>query len=363
MTSSKPFDPAWVSPPGDTVLDLLEERAWTSVVLAERLGVTPKYVSELLHGKATISAEMAEKLSLVLGSTAEFWLTREARYRSGLQRQESDAALKEDAGWLSELPTAWMVKAGLMAKANTRGGQVREALGYFNVASVATWRDVYSGQGAAFRSSAKFGKKQGAVAAWLRAAELAAEKVVCAPWDEQAFRGLLPSLRSLTREPDPKVFVAEVQRLCAAVGVAVVFVPAPPGCPISGATRWLSPEKALLVLSLRHNTNDHLWFTFFHEAGHLLLHGKKLAFVEGMDGLDPELEEDANRFAGELLIPKREALRLRVMHSKAEVESFARQIGVHAGIVVGRMQHDKIIDVTWMNDLKQHYTWAEAERG
>lgn len=339
--------------------DLLEERAWTGAALAERLGVTPKYVSELLHGKATISAEMAEKLSLVLGSTAEFWLTREAHYRAGLQRQESDAALLGEAGWLSELPTAWMVEQGLMKKAATRGGQVREALGSFNVASVATWREVYSGQGAAFRSSAKFGKKQGAVAAWLRAAELGAEKITCAPWDEHAFRGLLPSLRALTREPDPKVFVAELRRLCAAVGVAVVFVPAPTGCPASGATRWLSPEKALLVLSLRHKTNDHLWFTFFHEAGHLLLHGKKLAFLEGMDGLDPAMEDEANRFAGELLIPKRDAARLSVLHAKGEVESFARQIGVHPGIVVGRMQHDKLINVTWMNDLKQHYTWGE----
>lgn len=362
MTSSKPFAPSWVSPPGDTVADLLEERAWTGATLAERLGVTPKYVSELLHGKATISAEMAEKLSLVLGSTAEFWLTREAHYRAGLQRQESDAALLGEAGWLSELPTAWMVQQS-MKKAATRGGQVREALAYFNVASVATWREVYSGQGAAFRSSARFGKKQGAVAAWLRAAELGAERIPCAAWEEHAFRALLPSLRALTREPDPKVFVAEIQRLCAAVGVAVVFVPTPPGCPISGATRWLSPQKALLVLSLRHKTNDHLWFTFFHEAGHLLLHGKKLAFLEGMDGLDPELEEEANLFASELLIPRRDAAQLSVLHAKAEVESFARQIGVHPGIVVGRMQHDKLINVTWMNELKQHYTWAEAEHG
>ena len=43
------------------------------------------------------------------------------------------------------------------------------------------------------------------------------------------------------------------------------------------------------MLSLRHKSNDHLWFTFFHEAGHLLLQSKKAAFLEELNLLLEQL--------------------------------------------------------------------------
>jgi len=78
------FTPDWVSPPGDTIADLLEERDWTQAQLAECLGFTEKHVSQMINGKALIGEETAVKLANVLGSTAEFWLNREAQYRARL---------------------------------------------------------------------------------------------------------------------------------------------------------------------------------------------------------------------------------------------------------------------------------------
>ncbi|MGB3516581.1 MAG: helix-turn-helix transcriptional regulator [Elainellaceae cyanobacterium] len=49
-----PFTPDWVSPPSDTIADLLEERDWTQAQLADRLGYTKKHVSHLINGKAPI---------------------------------------------------------------------------------------------------------------------------------------------------------------------------------------------------------------------------------------------------------------------------------------------------------------------
>ena len=68
--------------------------------------------------------------------------------------------------------------------------------------------------------------------------------------------------------------------LCAHAGVAVVFVQELPNTGISGSTQWLTPTKALVQLSLRYKTDDQLWFTFFHEAGHILAHGKRQVFLE-----------------------------------------------------------------------------------
>lgn len=77
-----------IPPPGITIADLLEERAWTQKELASRLDYTPKHVNLLIKGDARINEETALKLERVLGGTVGFWLTREIKYREALSRKE-----------------------------------------------------------------------------------------------------------------------------------------------------------------------------------------------------------------------------------------------------------------------------------
>ncbi|MCB9689725.1 MAG: helix-turn-helix domain-containing protein [Alphaproteobacteria bacterium] len=361
MTDPHTFRPDWVSPPGETIEDLLEERGWTQAEFAERIGFTRKHVNDLVKGRASITPDTGSRLATVFGGPVQFWLTREAQYQAALERRRTIEAHRADAGWLSELPLAWMAKQGWLRRPRDKGEQVEECLSFFGVASVASWRDRYAQPLAAFRASDKVDKKIGAVAAWLREAERAATALRCAPYDKAAFRDALPALRGLTVEPDPAVFVPRLQEACARVGVAVVFVPAPPGCPVHGATRWLATDKALLALSLRYKSNDQLWFSFFHEACHILKHARKQQFIEGLDGLDVELEDEANRFAGDLLIPPAAARVLATLRSAADVEALAARIGVAPGILVGRMQKEGWIPYSHLNGLKVRYTWATEE--
>ena len=361
MTDMQGFSPDWVSPPGDTIADLLDEKGWEQAALAERTGFSRKHINELIQGRAAISPDTAQRLATVLGSTIEFWLTREAHYRATLQRRDAEQALDRQASWLREIPVAWMVKQGLLKRSATKRGQVAECLRYFGVASVDAWRQTCTNPLAAFRASEKVTKYEGAVAAWLRAAEIAALPIRCKAFDADQFRSALGSLRSLASERDPAVFVPRLQEACSVHGVAVVFVPAPPGCPIHGATRWLTSDKALLALSLRYKSNDQLWFSFFHEVAHLLKHGKKLLFIEGLDGLDEGKEREANRFASELLIPATQAERLRGLRSAAEVECAARELKIDPGIVVGRMQHEGWLAHSHLNHLKVRYRWTSDE--
>jgi hypothetical protein len=171
------------------------------------------------------------------------------------------------------------------------------------VASIDAWRQRYGQPLAVHLISKSYATQQGALASWLRRAETQAASITCRTYEAKAFRAALQAIRPLSCEADPTVFVPQLQALAGAAGVAVVFVPAPPGCRVSGATQWLSPDRALIALSLRHKTNDHLWFTLFHEAGHILKHGKKATFVDGLDGVDEEHEAEADRFAADQLIP------------------------------------------------------------
>jgi addiction module HigA family antidote len=358
-TTNASFNADWASPPGDLIEEVLEEYGWTRAELAQRLAFSAKHVNELLKGRASITADTAERLERVLGHDAGFWLRLEANYQQDLVRLQQLDALASQKDWLKELPLNWLQKQGWVEACSHKGQQVAACLKFFAVASVDAWRQRYGQPLAVYRTSKSFATEQGALASWLRRSEMQAAAIPCRPYDAKAFRAALSEMRSLSCEADPSAFAPKLQSLAAAAGVAVVFVPAPPKCRVSGATQWLSPDRALIALSLRHKTNDHLWFTLFHEAGHILKHGKKATFVDGLDDGDAEQEAEADRFAADQLIPPSAALKLQGLRSEQEVKAAAKALGIAPGIVVGRMQHEKWLPRTHLNGLKVSYRWPE----
>jgi Zn-dependent peptidase ImmA (M78 family) len=196
---------------------------------------------------------------------------------------------------------------------------------------------------------------QDALAAWLRRGEIVARKIECRPYDKAEFRDALSKIREYT-VTEPEVFQPAIQRLCAESGVALVFLKALPNTGISGVTRWLTSDKALIQLSLRYKTNDHLWFSFFHEAAHILKHNKGNVYLEEKTGAVDSARTDevaANNFAANLLIPPPAYRRFTCIISRDNILAFAREISVHPGIVVGRLQHDRKIRFDQYNDLKE----------
>lgn len=67
--------------PGEVVRELCVDPLGLSVTeAAAGLGVSRKALSELLNGKSGISAEMALRLALAFGGSAESWLVQQAQY-------------------------------------------------------------------------------------------------------------------------------------------------------------------------------------------------------------------------------------------------------------------------------------------
>jgi addiction module HigA family antidote len=353
------FSPNWVSSPGETILDVLEERGWSQAEFAVRVGFTKKHVNKLVNGSASISDDTAIRLERVLGGTASFWLTREAHYRESLARIDEAESLQSQVSWLDELPLSHMVKFDWVKRCRDKADQVAECLRFFGVASVDAWRKRYERPIVAFKASETQRVEPGPAAAWLRKCEIEAGRIESAPFDAKGFRNALKEIRELSREQRVEVFVPQLVELCASVGVAVVFVPSPKGCPVTGATKWLTSDKPLLALSLRFKSNDHLWFAFFHEAGHILLHGKKLVFLEFNGSHDREMEDEADRFAQDQLIPPKLAKDLEYLgHSQAAICEFADRARIAPGIVVGRLQkHFGLPWKTRLNKLKARYEW------
>ncbi len=301
------YVPDAVSPPGETLAEALETVGMTQKEFAKRTGRAEKTISQIVNGKAPITPEAALEFGRVLGVPATFWNNRERHYQEFLARKRERARLDRNLDWLGQVPLKQMTKWGWIRRFDDAVDQLGEVLRFFGVASVKAWERSWRGPDpvADFRSSPAFEKNPVAVAAWLRRGEVLAEGLECMPYDRHRFRSALHTARNLTRE-EPSVAFERLKGMCCECGVAVVVVAELPGTRVSGAARWIEKRsKALIQLSLRYHTADHLWFTFFHEAGHILRHGKTEVFVDDKARAEGDVKEaQADRFAEDTLIPE-----------------------------------------------------------
>ena len=112
--------PDYVSPPGETLLEVLEEIGMSQADLAERTGRPKKTISEIINGKAAITPDTALQLERVLGIPASFWNSREQKYRAFLARQQEQSRLQEQIAWLDKVPVNEMVKVGWIEKSKQK---------------------------------------------------------------------------------------------------------------------------------------------------------------------------------------------------------------------------------------------------
>jgi HTH-type transcriptional regulator/antitoxin HigA len=343
-----PFRPDYAIPPGETLRDRLAEMNLSQAELAARAGLSTKHVNQIMFGSAPITLETAVVLDRITGIPASVWNRREADYREALLRAKVRELTPEDEAWLASLPIKELQKRHHLPVERDKGRLFEAVLSFFGVADREAWLRIWRGPVASFRRSNAYRSDPGAVISWLRIAEQKAQNVSTQPYSAPAFRKILQEIRTLTTHGDANAII----EMCAAAGVVVVFVPEVHGCRISGAAWWTSPGRAVIALSDRYKKDDHFWFSFFHEAAHVLHHSKKETFVD--DGSEDDLlEDEANKFAANLLIPPQEAHRLAALTSNEDVVAFANEIGIAPGIVVGRLQHDELWGWNRGNNLKR----------
>lgn len=363
MRAEAEFAPMWAIPPGRTISDLMKSRGIAPTHLAHSVDMSEDDFDGLLMGKCVLTARIAKSLEAELGASADFWLCREEQYREQLAQLSDgvDPDNNEYQAWLKSLPLRQMQELGWLEATKDRREKLRRCLDFFGVPNLDAWRRTYTDVkgAAAFRTSETFAEDAVATAVWLRQGELEADKIECKQWNPILFAEQLPKIRALTTIAQPSVFLPQLQRLCAEAGVAVVVVKAPKGCRASGATFFGGPDKAVLLLSGRYLSDDQFWFSFFHEAGHLVLHwDADLLILETSDGPMSPQEDEANKFATEQLIPPSLQARLpAASRSLKGIMRLARDAGVSYGIVVGQMQFRGLVSQRNFNSLKTRYKW------
>ena len=360
-TATNQYQPDYAVPPGWIIEERLVAQGISHAELARRCGRSAKLISEIISGKAPIAPKTALQFEKVMGLDASIWLGIEADYRLHQERQAEARATEESVAWARTFPIRELTKRSVISTPSSDGQAVSALLTFFGVASISAWQVRYGKASVAYRHSPSFESDESALATWLRLAELDAERQRCTDYSESVFKQALEHVRRLTSAPVIQA-LENTRSLLNDTGVALSLVKPLPKMRLSGAAWWLSPHRPVIALSARHKSDDHLWFSLFHEAAHLLLHSKKNVFVDGIEGNGDDIENEANAWAAEFLVRHDAWNRFVVAgdYRASTVRRFAQEQGIAPGIVVGRLQHERLLSWNRLNGLKVRLQWADS---
>jgi HTH-type transcriptional regulator/antitoxin HigA len=106
-------------------------------------------------------------------------------------------------------------------------------------------------------------------------------------------------------------------------------------------------EHPVIGMTLRSDAVDNFWFTLLHELAHIVLHyrtGLASGFFDDLDHVEvDEVEEEANRFAQNMLIPDAVWTRspARIAKTAEPIEKLAQLLGIAPAIVFGRIRMER----------------------
>lgn len=357
--SQQDWQPDWGVSPGEILAEALAERALSQLELARRMGRPAKTINEIINGKAAITPETALQLEATLGISAAFWNGLESRFRQRVAATLAQEQHAAEAAWAETFPVRDLKRIGVVGAGATGSALTADLLRFFGVANRKAWESTWSRQVALYRQSDAFPSATKSIATWLRLGERESSTTDLPPFDATAFLQVLDSARGWSRLFPPASGVDRVREASRGAGVNLVLTPELKDTHISGAIRRLPAGQAVVQLSLRHRRDDQFWFTFFHEAAHLILgHNAWIdAWSEGIE--TGGLEQEADDYARDLLIPPKAYAQFvkGAEITSQSIQDFAAAVGVAPGIVVGRLQKDQVIGLGRLNDLKRELGW------
>lgn len=341
-------------PPGVTIKEMLTDMDMSQKEFATRMEMSEKHISNLLSGNSQLTHETALKLENVIGMPAKFWNSLECVYREKIKRIEYEASVGEDESIARKIPYAQMASLNWVPKKTKSVDKVIELRKFFKVATLKNICELNC-LGVSYRVKTQDTANNYALAAWIQQAKNESARIETAVLDREKLIESIMLIREMTLQ-EPKEFVFNLKEILSECGITLVFLPHIRGTGAHGATFYKNSKrnKVIMVLSVRGRSADKFWFSLFHEIGHIVNGDINNEYnIETAEQLD----KNADNYARDILISKEDYKYFLENYSisEATVKHFSNKIGVHPGIVVGRLQNDKIIDYSVLNHLKENY--------
>jgi plasmid maintenance system antidote protein VapI len=347
MASINEYYPKEVLHPSETLIEKLKEMGMSNKEFALRTGKPEKTIVAVLKGESSVTPEMAILFENTTKIPASFWINKQARYneyRARLKRSEDVDKAKD---WAKSFPYAAMAKNGWVEPTRNIEEKCINLFEYFGISTHIAWNKLYleSELKIAAYASLKQTQEPHSISAWLRKGELQAIDIDAPEYNPIQFKKSLMAIKELMAN-HPVNFFSALQDICIESGVKVFYTPRLPKTPINGSTRWIN-NAPVIQLTARYKQNDRFWFTFFHEAGHIILHGKKYISLEGINfsEADPGKEEEAHRFAESWTLSRdqEDEILKKMPTGPEDIIMYARKFNTHPAMIIGRLQHKNII--------------------
>ena len=347
--------------PGYYIAEIIEDMGISQAEFAIRVGTTAKTISTLVNGQINLSNDIAKKLSAMTGTGIDVWLNLQEEYDKKLIEIEREKDINEQKAIVSVIDYSFFVKYAHLPATRAINEKITNLCKYLMIADLRVLQqpDFLVN----YRTGISTVQPKNIInsRAWLQTAINLSRDIVTEPFNAERLKSFLPELRAMTIQ-DPQEFVPRMREIFSKCGVAFVLLPHLKNSGVNGAVKWISSDRVVLAMNTRGAYADKFWFTLFHEIKHVLQQKLKTTFISGssdeLEDINLALEEEADRFSSDYLIPPNQLKKWGPTRftSDSEIVAFADSIGIHPGIVAGRLQHEQIIGENRCSRLKQKYT-------
>lgn len=346
--------------PGYYVAEIIDDMEITQEEFATRMGTTGKTISKLVNGQSNLTKDLAQKLSIMLGTGIDVWLNLQKEYDEKVMAIERQKCLDEQNSVMDLIDYSYFVKVAKLATTRKSQEKIANMCAYLLVSDlrVLEKQDLFVN----YRTGISSVKKKNIVNAnaWIQTALNFAKDIQTKPFDAEKLQGYLPEIRGMTLQA-PETFFPRLKDIFSDCGVVFVLLPYLKNSGINGAVKWINHNRVILAMNDRRFYADTFWFSLFHEIKHVLQQKMNTMFVTGdfgeMSVINARLEREADDFARNYLIPPAQYKKFAPSRytSDLAIETFAKRLGIHPGIVAGRLQHDKIISDCRVAKFKEQY--------
>ena len=322
--------------PGYYIKEIVEESGLTQEEFAKRLDTTPKTLSVLINGGQRLTADLALKLSRMLGTSAQYWLNLQSIFDAAQAEAEYDGELQREKEVLKVLGYEYFRdNFGLPALSRKLDKQVEQVRRFLGVSSLTVLNRPDLATSFRSESISKNDKTVIRANAMVQIASNEMREVEAPKFDRERFKRSVEFALTQTGNHDGFLDLLRTEFLEA--GVVFVILPNLKGSKTNGATKRVN-GRVMLMVNDRRMSADTFWFTLFHEIGHILAGD----FGVSIDGDEGASEDAADEYARDALIDRDAYAEFvsKNQFSKEAIVRFAQSIGRDAGIVLGRLQND-----------------------
>ena len=345
--------------PGFYIEEIIEDLEMTQEEFAKRLDVSAKTISKLVNDQISLSDDIASRISIMLGINTETLINLQKTYDLKLLEIEKTKKFDTQKTIVKEIDYNYFVRNGILSAAKNIEEKIESLCSYLMVSDLSLLKkpDLL----ASFRTSVQNVTEKNIINAnvWLQTAINFGLKKVVKPFDEKKLKAAIPEIRSMTIM-NPKEFLPKLEEIFKECGVAFVLLPSLKNCGVNGVVKWCD-DKVILAINDRNSFADTFWFSLFHEIGHVFQKKKTKIIIndKNLSQTSETLENEADQYARDVLFSQTEYESLLDCDSHnityERICSFAQKSGIHPGIIIGRLQHDKIIPYSLFTTKREKY--------